>query len=60
MALDKFRAAVLVVAGGFHNDFNAVLQASNKVKTRVVVLADTGESAQRYMATGRTAWSIAM
>ncbi|MGO9124932.1 MAG: LuxR C-terminal-related transcriptional regulator [Terriglobales bacterium] len=52
MALDKFRAAVLVVAGGFHGDFNAVLQASNKVKTRVVVLADTGESAQRYMSNG--------
>src|SRR6202142_4593303 len=49
MALDKFRAAVLVVAGGFQNDFNAVLAASNKVKTRVVVLADAGESAQRYM-----------
>jgi DNA-binding NarL/FixJ family response regulator len=38
MALDKFRAAVLI--------------AANKNKTRVVVLADTGESAQRYMAAG--------
>ena len=52
MALDKFRAAVLVIAGGFHGDFLAVLQAANKAKTRVVVLADTGESAQRYMAAG--------
>src|SRR6266851_5387149 len=52
MALDKFRAAVLVVAGGFHSDFNGVLQAANKAKTRVVVLADTGESAQRYMGAG--------
>jgi len=26
MALDKFRAAVLIVAGGFHSDLNAVLQ----------------------------------
>ena len=52
MALDKFRAAVLVIAGGFHSDFNAVLSAANKSKTRVVVLADTGESAQRYMTTG--------
>jgi DNA-binding NarL/FixJ family response regulator len=41
MALDKFRAAVLVVAGGFHTDFSAVVQASNKVRTRVVVLGDT-------------------
>ena len=52
MALDKFRAAVLVIAGGFHNDFNAILQAATRNKTRVVVLADTGESAQRYMGAG--------
>ena len=26
MALDKFRAAVLVVAAGFHNDFAAIVQ----------------------------------
>ena len=49
MALDKFRAGVLIVAGGFHNDFSTVVQAAGKAKTRVVVLADTGESAQRYM-----------
>jgi len=41
MALDKFRAAVLVVAAGFH-----------KAKTRVIVLADTGESAQKHMTNG--------
>ena len=32
MALDKFRAAVLVVAGGFHNDFNAVVQGANATR----------------------------
>src|SRR5437879_8877923 len=53
MALDKFRAAVLIVAGGFHSDFNSVLQASTKAKTRVVGLPDTGESPQRD--TGRGA-----
>ena len=52
MALDKFRAAVLIVAGGFHSDFPGILQAADKAKTRVVVLADTGESAQRYMGAG--------
>ncbi len=52
MALDKFRAAVLVVAGGFQSDFNAVVQGATKNKTRIVVLADTGESAQRYMTNG--------
>src|SRR5580704_7938866 len=48
MALDKFRAAVLVVAAGFHNDFAAIVQGANKAKTRVVVLADTGEPAQPW------------
>src|SRR5438552_3993793 len=52
MALDKFRAAVLIVAGGFHSDFNSVLQGSSKAKTRVVVPRDTGESAQRYSGAG--------
>src|SRR6204780_4470002 len=52
MALDKFRAAVLVVAAGFHNDFAAIMQGANRAKTRVVVLADTGESAQRHMSNG--------
>src|SRR4030088_1420978 len=66
MALDKFRAATLTIAGGFHSDFNAVLAAANKSKTRVVILADTGESAQRYMAVGahgvvyRKVWSAAL
>ena len=52
MALDKFRAAVLIVAAGFHNDFATIVQSANRSKTRVVVLADTGESAQRHMANG--------
>src|SRR5258708_29533548 len=52
MALDKFRAAVLVVAAGFHNDFAGIVQAAGRAKTRVVVLADTGESAQRHMSNG--------
>jgi len=52
MALDKFRAAVLIVAGGFYSDFNAIVQAAARAKTKVVVLGDTGESAQRYMNAG--------
>src|SRR5947199_10052045 len=52
MALDKFRAAVLVVAGGLHNDLSAVVQAAKKVRTRVVVLAGPRESAQKNMGAG--------
>ena len=49
MALDKFRAAVLIVAANFYNDFDGLLQSASKARTRVIVLADTGQSAQRYM-----------
>src|SRR5258707_15207006 len=52
LALDKFRAAVLIIAGGFHSDFNAVLVSANKNTTPVVILADSAESEQRYMAAG--------
>src|SRR5215472_15190095 len=52
MAIDKFRAAVLIVASGFHNDFAAIIDTSGKAKTQVVVLADTGESAQRHLGNG--------
>jgi len=37
---------------GFHKDFTAIVQAANKAKTRVVILADTGESAHRHMSNG--------
>jgi DNA-binding NarL/FixJ family response regulator len=60
MALDKFRAAVLVVAAGFHNDFAAIVNAANKAKTRVIVLADTGESAQKHMSNGAHVTSAAL
>jgi DNA-binding NarL/FixJ family response regulator len=45
MALDKFRAAVLVIAGGFHSDFNSVLASANRNKTSATWPA------------ARTAWS---
>src|SRR2546421_12190287 len=49
MALDKFRAAVLIVAGGFHFHFYSVLPASTKTKTRGLLVAETRERAQRHM-----------
>jgi DNA-binding NarL/FixJ family response regulator len=52
MALDKFRAAVLIVAAEIYSDFNAIVQAASRAKTKVVVLEDTGESAQHYMNNG--------
>src|SRR2546429_1592176 len=52
MALDKFRAAVLIVAGGFHSHFNFVLPGSTQTKTRVVGLAGTGRRGPRHIGGG--------
>src|SRR2546423_11431134 len=52
MALDKFRAAVLVVAGGFHKDFSAILPAAKKAKTPRGTLPVPCESGQRHMSNG--------
>jgi DNA-binding NarL/FixJ family response regulator len=52
MAIDKFRAGVLIFASDFHPDINEVAQAANKAKTRSVVLLDTNESAARFVAAG--------
>ena len=52
MALDKFKAAVLVVAGGFVADFNSVVGATTAAKTRLIALADTGEAASKYVGSG--------
>ena len=52
MAADKFRAAVIVVASNFHPDLAPIAQASAKSKTRVIVLADTGETSSRFLGNG--------
>jgi DNA-binding NarL/FixJ family response regulator len=60
MALDKFRAAVLVVAGGFHSDFNGIPAGRSQSE-------NPGGGAGRYRreraalhgCRAPTAWSIA-
>src|SRR5258707_11471047 len=52
MALDKFKAAVLVVAGGFIADFNSVVAATTAAQTGLISLADTGAAAAKYIGAG--------
>ena len=60
MALDKFRAAVLVVAGGFHADFTAILQAAEQSQDpRGGAGRHRRERAALHGAPARMAWSIA-
>src|SRR5437870_13475769 len=52
MALDTFRAAVLVIAGGVHSDFNVAVHSASRDKTRLVIRADPAAPAQADTAPG--------
>lgn len=52
MAIDKFRAVVLIVPEAFHPDFAQLIEAARKGKTRVIVVSETPENAQRLIASG--------
>ena len=51
-ALEKFRAAMLVVASNFPKDLAATLDASHKLKTRVLVVADNEDDPRKFMGMG--------
>jgi DNA-binding NarL/FixJ family response regulator len=52
MALEKFRAALLVLAASFVPDLASVLEAANQAKTRLLVIAENGDEAAKYMKQG--------
>ena len=60
MALDKFRAAVLVVAGGFHSDFNGILPPPTRQRPGWWSSPIPARARSATWAQARTAWSIAM
>lgn len=51
-ALDKFRAAILLVSVDFPNDFPATLEAAHKLKTRVVAVVDNEDDPRKYTSMG--------
>jgi DNA-binding NarL/FixJ family response regulator len=52
VALDKFRAAVLVCSVAFHPDLKAMMDTATQAQTRVLLIAENGEDAGKYMAMG--------
>jgi len=60
MALDKFRAAVLVVAAGFHNDFAAIVQAPTRRRRVWSCSPIPAKARSATWRTARMAWSTAM
>jgi DNA-binding NarL/FixJ family response regulator len=52
MALDKFRAALLICSATFHPDLKVLVDAAKEAKTRIIVIAENGEDAGKYLAAG--------
>jgi DNA-binding NarL/FixJ family response regulator len=52
MALEKFRASLLICAATFHPDLKAVADVAQEAKTRIVIIAENGEDAGKYLAAG--------
>ena len=52
MALDKFKAQVVLVAAQFEGNIRAVVEAAAGPGTKVIALAEVGESPRRYMVAG--------
>jgi DNA-binding NarL/FixJ family response regulator len=52
MALEKFRASVLLCAATFPPDLRAVIEAAARVQTFVLIVAENGEDAGKYLALG--------
>ena len=43
MALEKFHATVMIFGADMHNSLQEVVDAARKYKTRLVIIADTGQ-----------------
>ncbi len=52
MALEKFHATVMIFGADMHPQIQAVVEAARKFKTRLVLIADTGQDARTFLATG--------
>jgi DNA-binding NarL/FixJ family response regulator len=52
MALEKFRASLLILAASFVPDLAPVLEAATQAKTRMMVIAENGDEASKYLKLG--------
>src|SRR5512141_1831325 len=52
MSLEKFRPSILAVAANLVPDLNALVQSAAHTKTRVILLAETGENGNAFINAG--------
>jgi DNA-binding NarL/FixJ family response regulator len=52
MALEKFHASVLIFGADMHSNLQEVVEAARRLKTKLVLIADTGQDSRHYLANG--------
>jgi DNA-binding NarL/FixJ family response regulator len=52
MAVEKFHASVMIFAADMHSSLQVVVDAARKFKTKLVVIADSGQDSRHYLANG--------
>jgi DNA-binding NarL/FixJ family response regulator len=52
MALEKFRAGILVISGALHPKMADVVEMAKKFTTTIVAVAENGENTSRYLSAG--------
>ncbi len=52
MAVEKFRAALLICSASFPPDLRTVLEAAGRVHTRVLIIGENGDDPAKFLAIG--------
>ena len=52
MALEKFHASVLIFNSDMHANLQEVVDAARRLKTKLVLIADTGQESRHFLANG--------
>ncbi len=52
MALEKFHASVMIFSADMQANLQEIVEAARRVKTKLVLIADTGQDSRHYLANG--------
>jgi DNA-binding NarL/FixJ family response regulator len=52
MALEKFHASVMIFGSDMQANLQEVVEAARRLKTKLVLIADTGQDSRHYLANG--------
>jgi DNA-binding NarL/FixJ family response regulator len=52
MALEKFHASVMIFGSDMQSNLQEIVEAARRLKTKLVLIADTGQDSRHYLANG--------